>query len=143
MSTRSRHSPTSSLSCEQSTFISVDSADNHTRPVIFELRDLNDNLELQKAAGRLLATLTSITPSLDLIDPLMDKLISILKDSAVSVDQFFRRTLADIDRSVLANQDALHAGTEFAILPKPGLAVRDMQGKVPRCECLLGYSDLG
>jgi proteasome activator subunit 4 len=54
------------------------------RPAIFELRDLNDNLDLQRVAGRLLAMITSITPSLDLIDPLMSSLISILQDSKVS-----------------------------------------------------------
>lgn len=53
-------------------------------PAIFELRDLNDNLDLQRVAGRLLAMITGITPSLDLIDPLMSALVSILKDSAVS-----------------------------------------------------------
>lgn len=59
-------------------------------PAIFELRDLNDNLDLQRVAGRLLAMITSITPSLDLIDPLMSALISILQDSKVSSDELGR-----------------------------------------------------
>nr|XP_018259276.1 proteasome activator subunit 4 [Kwoniella dejecticola CBS 10117]OBR81434.1 proteasome activator subunit 4 [Kwoniella dejecticola CBS 10117] len=50
-------------------------------PAIFELRDLNDNADLQRTAGRLLAVITSITPALDLIEPLMASLISILQDS--------------------------------------------------------------
>ena len=53
-------------------------------PAIFDLRDLNDNLDLQRVAGRLLAMITSITPSLDLVDDLMGALISILQNSAVS-----------------------------------------------------------
>lgn len=59
-------------------------------PAIFELRDLNDNLDLQRVAGRLLAMITGITPSLDLIDPLMTALTSILKDSAVSLNHDHR-----------------------------------------------------
>ncbi|ORY33092.1 putative membrane protein [Naematelia encephala] len=50
-------------------------------PEIFELRELNDNPDLQRTCGRLLAMITSITPSLDLIGPLMDGLISILQNS--------------------------------------------------------------
>nr|XP_019049698.1 proteasome activator subunit 4 [Kwoniella bestiolae CBS 10118]OCF28628.1 proteasome activator subunit 4 [Kwoniella bestiolae CBS 10118] len=50
-------------------------------PAIFELRDLNDNADLQRTAGRLLAVITSITPALDLIEPLMESLISILQNS--------------------------------------------------------------
>lgn len=53
------------------------------RPEIFELRDLNDNPDLQRTSGRLLAMITSITPSFDLIDPLMSALISILQKSPV------------------------------------------------------------
>ncbi|WWD21364.1 hypothetical protein CI109_105848 [Kwoniella shandongensis] len=51
-------------------------------PEIFELRDLNDNVDLQRTSGRLLAVITSITPALDLIEPLMEKLISILQNSS-------------------------------------------------------------
>ncbi|WVQ63803.1 uncharacterized protein L199_001958 [Kwoniella botswanensis] len=51
-------------------------------PAIFELRDLNDNADLQRTAGRLLAVITSITPALDLIEPLMGSLISILQNSS-------------------------------------------------------------
>ncbi|OCF42973.1 proteasome activator subunit 4 [Kwoniella heveanensis CBS 569] len=51
-------------------------------PAIFELRDLNDNVDLQRTAGRLLAVITSITPALDLIEPLMGALISILQNSS-------------------------------------------------------------
>ncbi|ORX39177.1 putative membrane protein [Kockovaella imperatae] len=51
-------------------------------PQIFELRELNDNPDLQRVAGRLLAMITSITPPFDLIEPLMSKLISILQDSS-------------------------------------------------------------
>ncbi|WVR08974.1 hypothetical protein IAU60_006033 [Kwoniella sp. DSM 27419] len=50
-------------------------------PAIFELRELNDNTDLQKTAGLLLAVITSITPALELIEPLMDALISILQNS--------------------------------------------------------------
>ena len=55
-----------------------------SRPAIFELRDLNDNEELQRAATRLLGMTTSITPSLDLIEPLMASLIDIMQKSTVS-----------------------------------------------------------
>jgi proteasome activator subunit 4 len=54
------------------------------RPEIFELRDLNDNPDLQRTAGRMLAMITSITPSLDLIEPLMETLLSILQSAGVS-----------------------------------------------------------
>jgi len=50
-------------------------------PEIFELRDLNDNPDLQRTAGRLLAMITAITPALDLIEPLMETLISILQNT--------------------------------------------------------------
>jgi proteasome activator subunit 4 len=53
-------------------------------PEIFELREMNDNPEMQGIAGRLLAWITSITPSFELVDPLMQQLISILQDSTVS-----------------------------------------------------------
>jgi hypothetical protein len=53
------------------------------RPEIFDLRDLNDNKDLQRISGRLLAMVTSITPSLELIEPLMDALMSILKNAEV------------------------------------------------------------
>ncbi|KAK8843981.1 hypothetical protein IAR55_006774 [Kwoniella newhampshirensis] len=53
----------------------------HILPEIFELRDLNDNADLQRTSGRLLAVITSITPALDLIEPLMEALISILQNS--------------------------------------------------------------
>lgn len=45
---------------------------------------MNDNPEMQGIAGRLLAWITSITPSFELVDPLMQQLISILQDSTVS-----------------------------------------------------------
>ncbi|WVQ73567.1 hypothetical protein IAR50_003145 [Cryptococcus sp. DSM 104548] len=50
-------------------------------PQIFELREMNDNLELQRTCGRLLAMITSITPALTLIEPLIAKLVQILQDS--------------------------------------------------------------
>nr|XP_019009928.1 proteasome activator subunit 4 [Kwoniella pini CBS 10737]OCF48709.1 proteasome activator subunit 4 [Kwoniella pini CBS 10737] len=50
-------------------------------PAIFELRELNDNVDLQRLTGKLLAFIPSITPALDLIEPLMASLISILQDS--------------------------------------------------------------
>ncbi|EIW66071.1 hypothetical protein TREMEDRAFT_35609 [Tremella mesenterica DSM 1558] len=53
-------------------------------PEIFELRDLNDNPDLQRCATRLLGMITSITPSLDLIEPLMASLIDIMQTSTVS-----------------------------------------------------------
>lgn len=57
-------------------------------PQIFELRELNDNIDLQRNCGRLLAMITSITPALDLIDPLMSALINILQESSVSLFAF-------------------------------------------------------
>ena len=54
-----------------------------SRPEVFQLRELNDNPDVQATAGRLLAMVTGITPSLDLIEPLMAALISILQDSTV------------------------------------------------------------
>nr|ODN78210.1 proteasome activator subunit 4 [Cryptococcus depauperatus CBS 7841] len=50
-------------------------------PQIFELRELHDNIELQRNCGRLLAMITGITPALDLVEPLMASLISILQAS--------------------------------------------------------------
>lgn len=69
------------------------------RDVIFGLRDLNDNPDLQRTAGRLLAMITSITPSLELIEPLMQGLISILQDAPVSFTFFFR-LLASAERQL-------------------------------------------
>lgn len=57
-------------------------------PQIFELRELNDNIDLQRNCGRLLAMITSITPALDLIDPLMSALMNILQESSVSLFAF-------------------------------------------------------
>lgn len=45
---------------------------------------MNDNQDLQRISGRLLAMITSITPSLELIEPLMDALMNILKNAEVS-----------------------------------------------------------
>jgi proteasome activator subunit 4 len=45
---------------------------------------MNDNQDLQRISGRLLAMITSITPSLELIEPLMDALMSILQSAEVS-----------------------------------------------------------
>lgn len=53
-------------------------------PDIFELREMNDNTEMQAIAGRLLAWITSITPAFQLIEPLIEQLISILQNSEVS-----------------------------------------------------------
>lgn len=53
-------------------------------PEIFELREMNDNNEMQAIAGRLLAWITSITPAFQLVEPLMMQLISILQHSTVS-----------------------------------------------------------
>ncbi|WRT69165.1 uncharacterized protein IL334_006149 [Kwoniella shivajii] len=50
-------------------------------PDIFELRDLNDNTELQRTAGGLLAMITSSSPATTLVEPLMGTLLSILQDS--------------------------------------------------------------
>lgn len=65
-------------SCESLSEYQADS-----RPEIFELRDMNDNQDLQRISGRLLAMVTSITPSLELIEHLMDALMSILKTAEV------------------------------------------------------------
>lgn len=46
---------------------------------------MNDNPDLQRMAGRMLALITSITPALELIEPLMAALISILESSSVSL----------------------------------------------------------
>ncbi|BEI84863.1 hypothetical protein CcaverHIS002_0502640 [Cutaneotrichosporon cavernicola] len=81
-------------------------------PEIFELREMNDNNEMQAIAGRLLAWTTSITPAFQLVEPLIMQLISILQHSTVSL----RLTMLT---SVLAHQDALHAGAESHILPQP------------------------
>ncbi|WVQ81077.1 hypothetical protein IAT38_003199 [Cryptococcus sp. DSM 104549] len=51
-------------------------------PEIFALRELNDNIELAKMAGKLLVMITSITPALDLIDPLISRLTDILQSSS-------------------------------------------------------------
>lgn len=61
-------------------------------PQIFELRELNDNIDLQRNCGRLLAMITSITPALDLIDPLMSALINILQESSVSLFAFMYKS---------------------------------------------------
>lgn len=62
-------------------------------PQIFELRELNDNIDLQRNCGRLLAMITSITPALDLIDPLMSALMNILQESSVSLFAFMYESL--------------------------------------------------
>lgn len=77
---------------------SCDSDSIHYRPDVFELRDLNDNPDLQKTCGRLLAMITSITPSMDLIEPLMNTLTSIIKDSPVR-HQPTPRDMTDMWRS--------------------------------------------
>lgn len=53
-------------------------------PKIFEFREMNDNTSMQQNAGRLLAMITSITPAFQLVEPLMEQLISILHNSEVS-----------------------------------------------------------
>lgn len=63
------------------------------RPEVFELRDLNDNPDLQRNSGRLLAMITSITPSLDLIEPLITVLVNILQESGVSLGRHIGRKL--------------------------------------------------
>ncbi|WOO84927.1 Autophagy-related protein 22 [Vanrija pseudolonga] len=50
-------------------------------PDIFELREMNDNTEMQGIAGRLLAWITSITPAFVLVEPLVKQLIGILQNS--------------------------------------------------------------
>jgi proteasome activator subunit 4 len=90
------------------------------RPEIFELRDMNDNTDLQRTSGRLLAMITSITPSLDLIEPLMEGLISILQNASVSQLSETRIGLCSgwikLTMIVLEDQDALYARIEFGIL---------------------------
>ena len=49
---------------------------------------MNDNQDLQRISGRLLAMVTSITPSLELIEPLMDALMSILQSAEVGSQYF-------------------------------------------------------
>ncbi|KAL7421289.1 Proteasome activator BLM10 [Cryptotrichosporon argae] len=48
---------------------------------IFELREMNDNIELQSVTGRLLAWITSITPAVQLVEPLIGTLVDILQHS--------------------------------------------------------------
>ena len=74
--------PLSLISFPSCEFTPTDYADS--RPEIFALRDMNDNQDLQRISGRLLAMVTSITPSLELIEPLMDALMSILQSAEVS-----------------------------------------------------------
>ncbi|KAK4685506.1 proteasome activator subunit 4, partial [Tremellales sp. Uapishka_1] len=50
-------------------------------PVLFEMRELNDNHDLQNRANGVLVQITSITPSLDLIPTLMEGLISVLQET--------------------------------------------------------------
>lgn len=45
---------------------------------------MNDNIELQSTAGRLLAWVPAITPPFPLVEPLIQQLITILQDSTVS-----------------------------------------------------------
>lgn len=77
---------TSSLSCKCGVCERVRclSRSHWFSPEIFELRELNDNADLQRTAGRLLAMVTSVTPALDLIEPLMTTLIDVLQNSTVS-----------------------------------------------------------
>lgn len=57
--------------------------------------------------------ITSITPSLDLIEPLMATLVSIMQNSTVSLPWAI-----DADFSVLEDEDALHACSQFGVFPK-------------------------
>lgn len=50
-------------------------------PSIFEMRDMNDNPTLQKWCAALLGVMPSVTPPLELLDPLMDALIHTLETS--------------------------------------------------------------
>lgn len=102
------------------------------------MRDLSDHLDLQRTAGKLLALVTSITPALDLIDPLMAGLISILQDSVVrriSIESSFPIDL----EIVLANQNPQHACTEFSLLPQSLAIIGDVQGEMFGCEAACAW----
>lgn len=45
---------------------------------------MNDNPGLQAASGHLLAMITSVTPSLRLVEPLLNQLITVLETAEVS-----------------------------------------------------------
>jgi hypothetical protein len=83
------------------------------------LRDLNDNPDLQRIAGRMLAMITSITPSLELIEPLMEALLSILQNAAVSCCSPSNGNAGrqKLTSAVLENQDPQYAGVEPGVLP--------------------------
>lgn len=87
-------------------------------PEIFELRDLNDNPDLQRTAMRLLTMVTAITPSFDLLEPLMDSLISILQNAEVGICASFSVLPSEADFVlVVAYQDPLYADPQSGILP--------------------------
>jgi len=77
---------------------------------------MNDNQDLQRISGRLLAMVTSITPSLELIEPLMDALMSILQNAEVS---YLYCRIDQADRSVVEDEGSLYASIELGILSKP------------------------
>jgi len=95
---------------------------------------MNDNQDLQRISGRLLAMITSITPSLDLIEPLMDALMSILKTAEVS------RYPAHMHQSyypVVEDKGPLYASIESGVLPKSIAPFGELQGQGTRCRCAL------
>ena len=90
-------------------------------------------MDLQRTSGKLLALVTSITPALDLIDPLIAALISILQNSAVSRTSLRLSSLNDLS-IVLANQNPQHACAESGLLPQSLTIVGNLQGEMSGCE---------
>jgi hypothetical protein len=104
-----------------------------SRPELFALREMNDNQELQRISARLLAMITSITPSLELIEPLMNALMSILKDAEVSLLPPTMRSYLVLTPSVVEDEDQLYASIESGILSKSLVAIRELQSQGTRC----------
>jgi hypothetical protein len=76
----------------------------------------------------MLAMITSITPSLELIEPLMEALLSILQNAAVSlVQRDLSRPLMII---VLEDENTQHAGTKLGLLPQSLIDFRDLQSQM-------------
>ena len=80
---------------------------------------------------RLLTMITSITPSFDLLEPLMESLISILQNAEVSLEAV-QCSLNDTDQIVVADEDPLYANPQFGILPEPLPTLRIVQGQSTR-----------
>lgn len=89
------------------------------------MRELNDNPDLQRLAGRMLALITSITPALEMIEPVMDALISILENSSVSYSVPvlpWKKLIC----AVMEDENAQYARALVGLLPKFVSIVRDL-----------------